>query len=255
MKPIFNIRLSITLLTVLFFTSGAVAQNTSQPAAAQGNFMIGITGGCSIPIGNFTKTDYYNPASGFAGIGGNMGITAMWHLNKHWGIAEQFSYQKFSFAGGQNMAHGMQSFPGGFDVDSVTFNVRGDNHTFNLLAGPVYTFEAAKKLAIDVRLLVGFVDANLAGNNVTLTDGGVTDPTFYQAVSRAASFGGQLGAALRYKVTPHISIMANVDYFYSEPNFEVDNINRNNTAGREIFSYKQPIEGINANVSLMYQVR
>jgi len=252
-------------------TSRGFAQEPDKKTRDYPRLMIGVTGGVSIPMGKFAQTIYsndattssagavptvnYNTGSGFAGTGGNGGITATYLINKHWGIAELFSYQQFSFAGGQNMAYGMQAFPGGFDVDSVTFQVRGNSHTFNILIGPAYTMSLAKKLDLDFRLLVGFVNANLAGNNITLTDGGVTDPTFYQAVSWANSFGGQLGAAVRYSISDHIGVALNADFFYSKPDFEVNNINRNNAAGREIFSYNEPIEGINANLTLYYMLQ
>jgi len=249
-------------------SSTALAQDGAQSSQGYPRLMIGLTGGASMPIGKFAQTVYcndattssagaiptvnYNTGSGFAGVGSNGGITATYLINKHWGVAELFSYQQFSNAGGQNMAYGMQAFPGGFDVDSVTFSFKGNSHTFNILIGPVYTMSLAKKLDLDFRLLVGFVNVNLAGNNITLTDGGVTDPTFYQAVSWANSFGGQLGAAVRYGIGDHIGIALNADFFYSKPDFTVNNINRNNAAGREIYSYDEPIEGFNFNLTLYY---
>ncbi len=125
-------------------------------------------------------------------------------------------------------------------------------HTFNFLIGPTYTLRAGKKFNVDFRLLAGFVNANLAGNNITLWDGGNTYPAFYQAVSWSNTLGTQLGAALRYHISDHICIAFNADLFYSKPDFEVNNVNRNNNAGREIYSYNQPIEGVNVNLTLSY---
>jgi hypothetical protein len=257
-KGILNIAITAALGCILL-SSTVYGQSTDQQGQGQQmqvtpKFTIGITGGVTIPMGNLAKTDYYNSASGFSGTGGNFGITGTWHLGKHWGITELFTYQQFSFAGGNNMALGMQAFPGGFDVDSVNFSVRGNTHTFNFLIGPSYTVQAGKKFDIDFRLLVGFVNANLAGNNITLWDGGNTYPAFYQAVSWSNTFGSQIGAALRYNITNHIGIAVNADFFYSKPDFEVNNVNRNNAAGREIYSYNQPVEGVNANLTLSYSI-
>ena len=253
MKKLFN-RYTAVLAACALLSLNARGQDAISQTPQATKFMIGITGGVSIPLGNFAKTDYYNSASGFAGTGGNFGITGTWYVDKHWGITELFSYQRFGFAGGNNMALGMQSFPGGFDVDSVTFNVRGNNHTFSFLIGPSYTLGINKKLDLDLRLLGGFVNANLAGNNITLTDGGVTDPTFYQVVSWANTFGGQLGAALRYRMARHIAVSLNADFLYSRPDFEVNNINRNNNAGREIYNYDQPVEALNMNITIAYLI-
>jgi len=250
-KQLLNI-ITTTAVTCALFISIAHGQDINQQTQVAPKFMIGFTGGVTMPMGNFAKTDYYNGASGFAGTGGNFGFTATYFIDKHWGISELFSYHQFNFVGAENMALGMQGFPDGFDCDSVNFKVMGNNHTFNFLIGPVYTTGISKKLNLDFRLLVGFVNANLAGNSFTITDGGVTDPTFYQAVSWANTFGSQLGAALRYNISKHVSLSANVDFFYSKPDFEVNNINRNNLAGREILSYDQPVEGINGNLTLYY---
>jgi Outer membrane protein beta-barrel domain len=272
MKFIYKNAIGMPIALLLLFSTPAIAQDAAtQTAETYPKFVVGLTGGLTLPIGKFAQTVYctdvatasasaiptvnFNTGSGFAGAGGNCGITGTVFLNKHWGIGEYFSYRMFSNAGGQNMALGMQSFPGGFDVDSVTFNFKGNSETFTFLVGPVYTFSPLHKLDVDVRLLVGFVNASLAGNSVTLTDGGVTDPTFYQAVSWANTFGGQLGAGVRYPLSKQIGIGINVDYFYSKPDFTVNNINRNNPAGREIFAYNEPIEGFDFNATLSYTFR
>jgi hypothetical protein len=207
---------------------------------------IGITGGLSSPSGNFAKSDYNDNSSGFASSGSNIGVTGIFFLNKRFGIGGLISYQHFGFKGLQSLADGYKD---AFDVDSTTVNTLGNNHTINILVGPYYSIPLTK-LHIDFRLLVGLVNATLAGNEVYLEDNAAT--TFSQKQATASAFGTQLGVSLRYPVTHQVSIAAGIDYFYSNPNFTIENVNRHNNAGRILTNYNQPIAGLNANLSLLF---
>jgi len=241
-------QLIVIFSTVLvLFSSISQAQQT----AMFGRFMLGITGGLSSPSGNFTKTDYDDPKSGFAGSGSDFGVTGTWFLNKHFGISALVSYHQYSFKGTQNMASGFQD---GFDVDSASFTVKGSNHTLNVLIGPYYSIGITDKLSVDIRALVGLTNATLAGNNVWLEDSGNLF-NFSQNEATVTTFGMQGGAGLRYNFTSHFGLMLNVDYFYSKPDFSIDNVNRNNVAGRNIPSYNEAIAGISTNLTLVYMLK
>src|ERR1700743_2015391 len=78
------------------------------------DIMITVTGGLSQPFGNFTKTDFSDPTSGFAGTGYNAGISGVWMLSPHFGISAMVSYQRFAFKGLQTLA---DSFKEAFAID------------------------------------------------------------------------------------------------------------------------------------------
>jgi len=230
----------------------SIAQETDQTKSTDTKWIFGVTSGLSTPFGNYVKTDYDDPKSGFTKSGSDFGVTATYFLNKNFGISALVSYHKYAFNGVQNMANGLKE---SFDVDSVYLETNGDNHTLNILVGPYYSLPIGKKLSVDLRVLVGYVNASLEGNNVILTDGGVTDPEFYQKPATASTFGLQAGTALRYNISSSFAVMLNADYFYSKPNFTIDNVNRLNNAGRKIDSYNQPITGINTNITLVYLLK
>ena len=148
-------------------------------ATAQ-DLMIGLTGGTSAPFGNFTKTDFNDPKSGFAGTGLNMGITGTKMLSKNFGISALISYHGYSFKGLQVLA---DNFKDAFAIDSSTVNVVGSNYSLNFLVGPYYSLPIGKKLSFDSRLLVGWVNAHLAGNQVFFEDQAAS--TFTQKASTA----------------------------------------------------------------------
>jgi len=215
--------------------------------SAQAQHFIGVTGGLSIPSGNFTKTDYADSKSGFASGGGNIGVTGTYFLTKHFGINGLVSYQGYGFKGAQDLADGYKE---DFEIDSATVLIKGRNYGINVLVGPYYALPVARNFFIDARVLVGITSAHLAGNEVYIED--QSDGTFAQQAASAAAFGLQAGLAARYNLSRHFGIMLHGDYFSSKPNFTVSNTNRANEAGRVLTGYNQPISGINLNLSLVY---
>jgi outer membrane protein W len=246
-----NLKSILFAVTIAGSITNADAQD-AQSSKSSGSIMIGITGGLSSPSGNFTKTDYDNNASGFAGSGSNIGITGTWFFNKSFGISLLCSYHQYSYRGIQNMADG---FHESFDVDSASATTRGSNHTVNILVGPYYSLQVSDKFSIDFRALAGLTSASLAGWDVVLTDAGITHPPLTQDVATASTLGMQAGIGFRYNITRQWAVMLNADYFYSQPNFTIVNEDRNANAGREINTYNQPITGLNANITLAYLLK
>ena len=141
-----------------------------------------------------------------------------------------------------------------FDVDSASVTVKGSNHSINILAGPYYSVPLTDRLFVDLRLLGGLVMATYAGNDIWLEDSGNLF-NFSQNTAQAATFGFQGGAGIRYNLSQNFGILLNADYFYSRPDFTVENVNRNNNAGRFLTKYNEAIAGVNANISFVYLLK
>ncbi len=238
----------IAIMSLLFTIICANNAKAQQPNMQdKPGFIFGLTGGLSAPGGNYTKTDFNDPKSGFAGPGFNIGVTGTWFINKNWGINALISYHSYSFKGLQVLADG---FKDAFAIDSSTVNTQGSNYSMNFLVGPYYSLPIGKKFSFDSRLLVGLVNAHLAGMQMFFEDQAAS--TFTQKESTANTFGLQLGIGGRYAISKHSGIMLNIDYFYSKPDFSINYENRNNNAGRWITSYNEPIAGLNTNLTLYY---
>jgi len=212
------------------------------------HLLIAIGGGGSFPGGNFTKTDFSDPKSGFAGSGGNIGISASLPLNKHFGITALVQYQKFSVQGLQTLA---DSFKEAFAIDSATLYTKGSNYNVNVMVGVYYNEPLSKRLSIEGKALIGLTSAHFAGNQLYFEDQGAS--TFEQKPATANTVGMRLGADLRYMFTNHFGLELNLAYFYSKPDFSITYDNRNNNAGRWITSYNQPIAGLDAGASIVYK--
>jgi opacity protein-like surface antigen len=227
-------------------------QDNTAPAAtdaAKSPSFIGITGGYAHIGGNLTKTEYSNNASGFASPAGlNLGIEGAYYFHKNVGIGGVFSNSSFYSKGKQALADGYKE---DFDVDSTTVTDKGKYSTYNFLIGPYCSFPM-KKFTIDTRIVVGLVSAKTPEFKVELED--QANATFYQKSSRANAFGFQAGAGIRYSIVKNLCVKFNVDYFYSKPDFKIENENRANNAGRLIEEYKQPIAGVLLNFGIAYQL-
>ena len=234
-------------LIVLGTYSLSFAQDNSSVISKSQSF-IGVTGGYANALGNFTKSNYDDPKSGYANSSGmNIGIEGAYFFHRNIGIGGIISNTTFNVRGKQALADGYKE---AFDVDYTTVSENGNYSTLNFLIGPYFSFPI-KKFTFDVRVIGGLTHAKTPQFRVDIED--QSDATFYQNSSTANTFGFQGGAGIRYSILKNLSIKLNADFFYSKPNFNITNVNRADNAGRLITSYNQPITGFYLNFGLAYQ--
>ncbi len=210
---------------------------------------VSVNGGIASPSGDFSKGDYMNKKSGFAKTGGHVNITATYHLSKSFGIAVLGSYSQFGYKNSQSLADGYKEDSG---TDSTTLFTKGNTHTISVLAGPVYTIAAGKKLGIDIRALGGFTTTHLAGFQVFYED--YTDNVMTQRASSKGAFALQGGLGLHYNITPKLFVQVNADYFWSKPDISISYDNFIVNSGRKLSSYNEPVTGINATAGVGLQL-
>jgi len=245
------VMISTIMACCLFTVLGANAQNNqnSMAKSMKEKGYIGITGGFSPVFGNFSKAEYSDPKSGFASSGMNIGLTGVYFIKHHFGIKGLISYNGYGYHGAQSLADGYKE---AFDLDSTTLYRKGNNRTFNILVGPYYSLPLSDRLHLDFSVLIGYSNAQLAGNELFLEDG--VGNQFEQKPATASAFGYQAGAGLRYDLGRHFGIGIQADYFGANPDFKVDNTNRKNEAGRLLTQYHEPIQSLNLNLTVIYRL-
>ncbi|HET8573694.1 MAG TPA: outer membrane beta-barrel protein [Edaphocola sp.] len=245
------IMISTLLVCCLFTALGAKAQNSQNgiETSLKEKAYIGITGGFSPVFGNFSKAEYSDPKSGFASSGMNIGLTGVYFIKHHFGIAGLISYNGYGYHGAQSLADGYKE---AFDLDSTTLYRKGNNRAFNILVGPYYSLPLSDRLHLDFSVLLGYTNAQLSGNELFLEDG--VGNQFEQKPATASAFGYQAGAGLRYDLARHFGVGVQAAYFGAVPDFKIDNINRKNEAGRLLTRYHQPIQSLNLNLMLSYRL-
>lgn len=208
---------------------------------------LGLTGGYTIVSGNFAKTNYSDASSGFAANGLNVALTGNYKIKGNAGIKAIASYTAFGHRGLQNLGAG---FKDDFAVDSVTVYKKGSTYSLSLLIGPYYDIRLKPGWLLSLYATGGIVNTHLAGYRVDLEDNDAS--SFSQQEASTSTIGINCGGEISYKLNKHLAIGVNAAYYYSKPDFTVDNVNRKNNAGRLITSYNQPVSGLNTNLLLAY---
>ena len=97
-------------------------------------------------------------------------------------------------------------------------------------AGTVLSIADCKKTSLTARGLIGISNASTPQITVTIEDGGVFDTPVVQYSSSKTSFAFDVGAGLRYIISKCIAIDLKGDYFYTDPDFTINNSSRVNNA-------------------------
>jgi hypothetical protein len=261
-------KLSIFIAMLALYIS-ATAQDASTPAKSPDNStlsngFIGLIGGYSISMGNWTHTSYItgdagkwlsdnpdNLSAGFAGNGGTYGVEGGWYFCKYLGIGGLVSYSHYGFKGLDSLSAGYQK---SFDVDQETAYTTGGYDIWNFMGGLYFRYPFSDKFAITAKFLGGFTSATTPQIAVDLWDGGVEDGIFTQQRCTADAFGYMAGLGVSYKLSKCMGLNLQGIYTSSTPDFLIDNSNRNNAAGRLITEYKQPLTSINICLGVTYLI-
>jgi len=242
----------------IFLSIVALCIATTSFAQQKGQSFIGISGGVSLPLGNWGKSaevisinGTVTDPNGYANIGGFGALDGAYFFSKLFGVGGLLSYGTYSLKNVDSLSQGYQQ---SFDVD--TTRTTPTNYTqFNFLPGIYFNSAIAKKLSVTARALVGVSYATTPKITVSIEDGGVFDPSLVQESASKASFAFDIGAGLSYALKKCLALNLNADYFYSKPDFTINNTARNNNAGREITQYDQPLDAVNISLGIAYLFR
>jgi hypothetical protein len=228
---------------IIIISAVILATFSAFTAKAQVSSYWDITGGVSIPSGQFANSNYgelyhENNQAGFAKTGYVIGLDGAWYIHKsNWGVAATVSYQdqgQLSASDAHALAAGYQD-AFGTDLGQATSHGRYQN--LNVLIGPQYSF-LFSKLTVDVRASVGVVKSfSTPEIDIVVTDGGIPH-SFAQLSSTASGFAYGGSADLRYKLSKKLGIVLKENYVAS-PGIAITNTGRVNNAGR--LDTKQPI--------------
>ncbi len=223
--------------------------------AQKGPSFIGVSGGVSLPTGKWGKsaeisstTGFISDPSGFAGIGPIVEVNGAYFFSKHIGLGAMVSYANYKTKDIDKLSAGYRE---SFDVDQVT-TTAGSYKLWNFMAGPYFNFSLQKKLAFTAKVLAGVTNGTTPLITVDVEDGGVDDGTFEQKESTKSAFGFTAGVGLSYSIVKCLAIHFNADYFYSKPDFSIKNTQRENSAGRQITEYNEPLAGVNFSLGIAF---
>lgn len=222
--------------------------------AQKGPSFIGITGGVSLPTGNWGKANFVSSVSGFvsdpsgyAKNGGIGGVEGAWFFSKHFGIGALANYATYK----TNIKPLSDGYQDSFDVDQVTTSANSYK-IWDFMPGLYFNIPVWKKLAVTARALAGVSHATTPDISVDVVDSDIDDGTFEQKSASKTAFAFDFGAGLSYPVMKCLAISVKADFFDTKPNFSIENTSRQNSAGRLINSYNQPLTAVNVSLGVAY---
>ena len=244
----------VLFLTALCMSASVFAQQ--KPAT-----FIEVDGGASLPLGNWGATatasslmsikGTVNDIHGWANVGGFGALDGAWFFSKHFGVGGMFKFGTYGLKKVDSLSQGYEE---SFDVDTTKTHAT-HYQLWSILPGLYVNLPLAHRFTFTARGMVGLADASTPQFTVNIIDGGVPDPPVIQQSATKAALALDLGAGLRYNILRFLAIQLRADYFYTKPDFAIQNEGRNNNAGREVSSYNQPLSSFNASLGVAYLFR
>jgi hypothetical protein len=184
---------------LLSFSLYSAAQVQVIPdSSGQKPFYLSFSAGPSFPVSSFGKHDLNDTQAGFAKTGYNLNLDFMYRINQAVILDASILYSRFD----------VYSSP----LDQM--GISADHwQYYGLLIGPRYNLPFSKRSLLSIKALLGVTDVNSPafslGNELVVKE------------SWAAAFAMQFGSDFRYHIGNKLFIIANVDYTYMTPSFEL----------------------------------
>lgn len=241
---------------ILGLAVGALSLSVlSSSAQTKPSSFIGISGGISMPVGNWGKSEMVSSTSGFtsspagfASKGPLLSVDGAYFFSKHFGVGALFNYATYKTKDLNTLSAGYQE---SFDVDQVT-TTAGRYKSWSILPGIYFNQPLSQKLSFRARGLAGITHTTTPRISVNVMDSDIDDGTFQQLPASKTAFALDGGIGLNYNIWKKWSLNLNGDYFYSKPSFTIQNTQRNNAAGRLITAYNEPLSGVNITLGIAY---
>jgi len=226
----------------------------------KGTTILEFDGGVSMPLGNWGKTSTASSLQtlngtksddhGYANTSGFFSADGAWFFSKYFGIGGMFKYGTYNLKGVDSLSQGYEE---SFDVDTTRTYVT-NYKVWSIMPGLYFNMPLMSKLSLTANALIGIASAKTPQIYVNIEDGGVTDPPVIQYSASKVAFAVDLGLGFRYYIIRCLSVNLKADYFYTKPDFTINNTQRYTNTGREVSSYNQPLESINFSAGLAYTI-
>ncbi|MCK4664031.1 MAG: hypothetical protein KAT68_14275 [Bacteroidales bacterium] len=232
------------LILIITFSLSCYSQDNENK-----NGFIGISIGPSFPEGDFAKKELYYEKSGLAINGLNLKLINFgYNINKFIGITGILT----------GAAHpiDIDALLAGYSniEPSLSWEIESSYWYYGAMMGGLLISLPNNdyRIDIDIRALIGLSSATTPELKVTATDG-FNSLTLVQEKANSSSTAYNIGMCLRYIILPKLYVNVNIDYFFSEYEF---NVTIKDSSGSNIENkFEQPIESINLTFGLAYRIK
>lgn len=196
----------LSLLSVYSFAQVEVIQDSSKHKP----FYLSFSAGPAFPVNSFGKHDLNDTQAGFAKTGYNLNLDLMYRINQAVILDATILYARFDlYSSPLNQI--------GLSADHWQY--------YGLLVGPRYNLPFSNRSLLSIKALLGVTDVNSPafsyGNALLVKE------------AWDAAFAMQFGSDFRYHFGKNLFVIANVDYTYMTPSFELSAVDGSSSAKAE----------------------
>ena len=203
----------LLFVALTFISHHLVAQGKS---VVEEKYLVGISIGSSIPIGNFGSMDTHNSSAGLAKTGPIFDVSFVYKFNQNIGISALMRGQS-NGVNPQVMADGLAaSLPSG--SGAVTVKASGWSAAY-YMAGYYGAFPITEKLSFESRAMIGFANATSPMINMNVKSSSSTVEVD-QSSKNGFAVSYLLGVGFKMNVgAKRMYLAANFDYTGAKPEF------------------------------------
>jgi opacity protein-like surface antigen len=217
----FFLLICLSFMPFLIFSQETKKKSDS---ASTSRIYLDVSGGISLPMGSFAKSDLENSGSGFATQGFLAQVNLDWIGKSDYGLAVQYTFQR----------NPLKSSVKKDTLSGMNEPLGTGAWTSHYLMAGIVVMKFIHKVYIEGRALIGVI---LSTSPVFNT----IDPLYKTEDSNTGTgfaYGIQLGAG--YAVSPRVCVKANIEYLVGNPaihhQYGAQVIGVDTTTGRFIYS-------------------
>jgi len=178
---------------------------------------LSITGGATIPVGNFGESDTSNTESGYAQKGYNFNFGMSFYFNDIIGLGADLRFNNCNF----NSAVFNDMLEDRFKNQVDTINLSSGNYNLhNFLIGPIIKANFGEKISIYGKVYIGVLSAYRPSQTLVYQEYGKELITKATIGKYTGAFAYNFGAGVMFKLTDRLGLNISADYIAGNPTFE-----------------------------------
>ncbi len=178
---------------------------------------LSITGGYTIPVGNFGESDTSNTESGYAQKGYNFNFEMSFYFNDILGLGADLRFNNCNF----NSAIFNDLLEERFKNEVDTINLTSGNYNLhNFLIGPIIKVNLGEKISIYGKVFIGVLSAYRPSQTLVYRFYGQELTTKATIGKYTGAFAYNFGAGVMFKLTNRFGLNISADYIAGNPTFE-----------------------------------
>lgn len=204
-----KVRFRLTFAFIFVCLSNCIAQN-SEPKKSFKHSFIGFTAGPSVPLGQFSNTNFYGKESGFADQGMSYNLNLNLLLGKHAGLGLLISSYSNPVNESELKKGYTQTGIGEVSLSTSNWKVTG------IFLGVITSFPEGGRFAFNMRAMPGFAFCASPEINVAVQGGNSAT----QESLKQITFAFDLGLMLSYNLSKSFGVLAGADFIAASPKFD-----------------------------------